>query len=293
METMKRWQWAFLLAGILVFGGCIGASNRPPDKTSDVDGNQTKAGSSSDSNSTTPRDWSSAENTPVRPGSTLGQGEDEIGRERTYCTTNFIFRDPQNARLFVGTAAHCVEGVEPGEPIELAEGRVDGVLSYSGWWDEANGTTDSSHGYDFALVAIPKAHWEQVHPSLKGWEGPVGLAQPDELATGDMLHWFGNSSDRQDVDHLQRNRGVFCEDAALETPTHLFFFRGLGPAIPGDSGSPVVTADGEALGVLVGASAGPCPGAVAPERAVALKAALDQAAQRGMNVELVTDPGET
>lgn len=230
--------------------------------------------------------WPPLEEATIRPG--VGNGEMSLGGQESHsCTSNFLFASPDNATLYLGTAAHCIDDGQPGDTVDVAQGEATAEIAYAGWWDAENETWDSDHGQDFALLALPDEARNRTHPALLGHGGPTGLADPTGLAPMDEIRWYANASWRADQDPLQENEGFVCEASDGSSPVHAHTVPSAGP---GDSGSPVLTADGRAVGPLVGASFVVCPSGSYAERIVPLAAALEEARQRGTDVELVTWP---
>lgn len=171
------------------------------------------------------------------------------------CTMNFVFRgrswDPVLERsvdegLFIGTAGHCVFESESAEVV----------------WDEGTGpVAEDSAGerfgevayavdtgeLDFALIRIDDDREDEVNPALCHFGGPTGTAT-EAMPFGDLAHHFG-----QGIGYGQtvpgRSASATFASAAQQS------FNGL--AIFGDSGSPVIDTEGNAVGVAVTISVPP------------------------------------
>ena len=184
----------------------------------------------------------------VRPGSRLITA---VG----LCTANFLFRAADGTR-FIGTAGHCIPQSDSGIGTDRekywppgrgpkavdAEGRRIGEFAYGVL--EAHGTgVGITYTKNFALVRLDPG--VESSPEMCYFGGPRGLFATD--TTGPLvLHYYGNGDAVRDV--VPARSGV-----ALGTPEpdHVY---ATGLALAGDGGSPVMTADGLALGVLVTSS---------------------------------------
>lgn len=196
--------------------------------------------------------WAPVEQATIHPGvqtlTSTGQ-----------CTANFVFYDAND--VYIGQAAHCtgtgastmVDGcssgtVDPGAPVEIQGASQPGTLVYSSWATmQATQESDAETCMfnDFALVRVHPDDRGRVNPSLPHWGGPAGLA--DQLTTGETVYGYGNSSLRQGIEILNPKQGTVITtspggwNAVVMNVT---------PGLPGDSGSPVLDADGNAAGVL-------------------------------------------
>lgn len=189
--------------------------------------------------------WPPADEARIRPGVNVGLGR---------CTANFVFRSPDNTTLYIGTSAHCLTGSTIGDRFAIAGIPAAGRLVYCSWGTietgersgcpEVENEQEERWDDDFALLAVRPDLRDEVHPAVRHWGGPTALAGP--IAQGDRVLVPGNSSLRSHApDTLDRQRGHVAEHRQRFTYVNL-----LAPSIPGDSGSPALTADGEALGVV-------------------------------------------
>ena len=205
--------------------------------------------------------WPDLEDAALRPGDKLLPQDVELAPPAfslRSCTVNFVFASPDNRSLYVGTASHCVSGMKVGDPLRVS-GVADAVLAYCSWGAMEGSATcadkigddkvtlDRAFPNDFALFRIDDADRAKVHPAVRHWGGPTGLAGPPAARASVLT--YGNSAARD-----AGQRGVEAQDAregyvtgsdAWWTDVVL-----LGPSVPGDSGSPVLLADGRALGVV-------------------------------------------
>lgn len=214
------------------------------------------------------------------------------------CTSNFLFHSPGNRTLYLGTASHCVVfGLSPGDrvPIHATDGSViDGTLVYCSFGaiqgsdtcpDEA--TLDAGDAWnDLALIEIDAEDRHLAHPAVLHWGGPTGVAAPDELVQGEPAMTYGSTRYREAARALDAREGyVWSGDARV---TRIQFEV---PSIQGDSGSPVISGDGLAIGVvryLGEVSAEPMP--VTVNGISNLAPMLESASEHGLDIEVSTWP---
>jgi len=127
-----------------------------------------------------------------------------------------------------------LDSKEPGDTVEIAGGSFAGSFAFA----------EFSRPVDFAIVELPDAARDTVHPSMQGYGGPTGLAEASEI--GDRVLVFGNSPVREGTpaDDFDAREGYVVDSRNASTRYHLY-----NPTIAGDSGSPALLADGQALGV--------------------------------------------
>lgn len=177
----------------------------------------------------------------IRPGAA-------IGSSRGQCTLAWILEDG-----YAVTAGHCVE--EGGE-VWLQGGPVVGTAIYS---DAA------PIGDDFAVVELRDAVLDRVDPRMCGWGRASGTFRGDGLEADRRprdrrVRHFGHGLVVGDLPRGRARTGVLGY-----VNGDAFTFEGV--AVPGDSGSPAMLADGAALGVITDATGltlptrgGPLPG---------------------------------
>ncbi len=165
------------------------------------------------------------------------------------CTLNFLFRAPDGTR-YISTAGHCIgtsegatgdphEKVWPpgsGPPAIDPDGRKFGEFAYGAIQSHGTGFA-ITYTKDFALIRLDPG--VEASPEMCYFGGPRGLFTTD--ATGPLaLRYYGNG------DNVLPARTAVAQ--GTPDPDHVY---ATGVAQPGDGGSPVMTADGMALGVLV------------------------------------------
>jgi hypothetical protein len=172
----------------------------------------------------------------IRPGGVL---HSDIGQ----CTMNFLFEAPDHER-FIGTAGHCILGEGP-------------VADRAGekMWAKGQGPVakdDTGHRFgefayavlqdpkDFALIRLDQG--VESSPEMCDFGGPTGI---NDDITGDptVLEYFGNG-----VGIGQALPARSAVALGLPNADHVY---AAGLALPGDSGSAVISEDGRAVGVLV------------------------------------------
>jgi hypothetical protein len=171
----------------------------------------------------------------VRPG---GRLETEIG----LCTYNFLFRAPDGTR-YIGTAGHCILAASPvkgsageklwpvgGGPQARTGGKRVGEFAYAVLEDPK----------DFALIRLDPG--VEASPEMCHFGGPTGVFEghsPDPT----VLEYYGNGIGIGSVAPARSAVSV-----GVPNPDHVY---AVGLALPGDSGSGVISSDGRAVGVLV------------------------------------------
>lgn len=207
------------------------------------------------------RGWPPIEDARIRPGTVVfgpAQRDDgRVGREQ--CTTNFVFGDPNNTTLYVGTGSHCVSGASIGDKILLAGGRAEGILEYCSFGTltdttscpHVNATREEDRTNDFALIRVTDEYRPVVHPAVLIIGGPTGWAEaPDR---GDTALLYGNSILREDdpddpgtVEDEDAQAGRIWEQSGSD-----LFLTFPETLRRGDSGSPILDEDGAAMAVLL------------------------------------------
>jgi hypothetical protein len=174
----------------------------------------------------------------VRPGAVV---QTKIG----LCTLNFLFTAPDGER-FIGTAGHCILGGES----ELAGDNGGEKTWPKGAGPEAKDSAGHRIGEfayavlqdpkDFSLIRLDPGI--QASPEMCDFGGPTGIN--NDVSDGPrVLEYWGNG--------IGIGTAVPARSAiALGFPNadHVY---AAGLALPGDSGSAVITEDGRAVGVLV------------------------------------------
>ena len=174
----------------------------------------------------------------VRPGA-------EVQSEVGLCTLNFLFEAPDKER-FIGTAGHCilstdnpVAGENAGEktwpkgqgPVAKdSTGKRIGEFAYAILQDPK----------DFSLIRLDPG--VEASPEMCQYGGPTGINE--DISDGPkVLRYFGNG-----VGIGSTVPARSAVSLGFPNADHVY---GLGLALPGDSGSAVITDDGRAVGVLV------------------------------------------
>jgi hypothetical protein len=172
----------------------------------------------------------------VRPGAIV---ESDTGQ----CTFNFLFAGG-DGRPYIGTAGHCILGESPfgGDVGEEAWAPGDGPEAR-----DANGARIGEFAYailqdpkDFALIRLDPG--VAASAQMCHFGGPTGV-NSDLTSGAVVLHHHGNGIAIGTV--LPARTGVAL---GLPDPDHVFAQM---LALPGDSGSGVISDDGRAVGVLV------------------------------------------
>lgn len=180
----------------------------------------------------------------VRPGAAVFSPS---GR----CTLNFMWKG-DDGFTYMGTAGHCfLDGTAVsvarfgpgfGPPAFDSERRRIGTLAFAAL----------NNQHDFALIRLDPAVAATASPALCHFGGPVGTSTAPVGLLAPLPH-FGQGNLTGTLIPARTQLALDASD-----PQALL---GVGVATPGDSGSPVLSADGRAFGVLV--ATGPAVGPVA------------------------------
>lgn len=208
--------------------------------------------------------WADADAATIHPGVqvvTDGAGQ---------CTANFVFSDGSD--VFIGMAAHCAgtgaatdtNGCDAGSlplgtSVDIQGADQPGTLVYSSWlaMQAANETDPDACAYnDFAIVEVDPADHGRVNPSIPVFGGPAGT-DTDGAPFGSQVYTYGNSSLRLGLTQLSPHVGTSLGTSGGGWTTTVYTVT---PGLPGDSGSAVLSQDGEALGVLVTLALAPYAG---------------------------------
>jgi hypothetical protein len=161
------------------------------------------------------------------------------------CTFNFLFQGSDGLR-YIGTAGHCILGESP----------VGGDVGESSWAPGAGPVARSANenrigefAYailqdpkDFALIRLDPG--VQASAGMCHFGGPTAVNDDQPGVTQPVvLNYFGNGIG---VGALLPARSALA--AGMPDPDHVF---AQGVAVPGDSGSGIISSDGRAVGVVV------------------------------------------
>ncbi len=180
----------------------------------------------------------------VRPGAVV---ETDVGM----CSLNFLF-EGADGRRYIGTAGHCI----------LGEGSLGGQDVGEQTWApgtgpkarDSDGNEIGEFAYavlddprDFALIRLDADDAARASAQMCHFGGPTGTNAATTPAPT-LLHHYGNGLLVGDV--LPARTGLAL---GMPNPDHVLM---TGAALPGDSGSGVISADGGAVGVLVALEVG-------------------------------------
>ena len=172
----------------------------------------------------------------VRPGAI-------VRTDKGQCTFNFLFIG-SDGRRYIGTAGHCI----------LGNSLIGGDVGEASWAPgtgpiarDANGNRVGEFAYailqspkDFALIRLDDPI--DASPGMCWFGGPTGV-NADTPSSLVLLHHFGNGVG---VSSVVPARSAIA--FGMPDTDHVF---AQGVAVPGDSGSAVISDDGRAVGVLV------------------------------------------
>jgi hypothetical protein len=183
------------------------------------------------------------------------------------CTLNFVFTDASST--YLGTAAHCVTGVNTAARDK--DGEVFGDVALVG---NADLTAE-----DYALIRVRPGALGRVSPRVKGSPRyPTGVTTPADTRTGDtiQLSGFGQVFELFRLTQERRVGLMVNDDANRHTV--------VAPLIFGDSGGPLVhTRTGRAMGIVSRLCVGLCT-----EEGPTVQGILAKARARGFALALRT-----
>lgn len=178
---------------------------------------------------------------PVQPGAPYYP--DASNTLAGSCTLNFIFRDPVGT-LFVGTAGHCHRdmpiGTRAGVPGVGAFGSLAFVEEYS----------DPLRWMDFALIQIDADKHHLVDPAMRVYGGPTDVQTVFTPGTPTLLYGHPVIISATEATRALRP-GVL--EYVKEDPNWVpnpGWYVATNPTYAGNSGGPIITIDGKALGVV-------------------------------------------
>ena len=178
----------------------------------------------------------------VRPGG-------RVLAPRGRCTLNFLFNGG-DGRRYMGTAGHCVLGDSPLAGQDVGERRwTEGTGPVA---KDALGKRIGEFAYaalkspkDFALIRLDGN--VAANPSICHFGGPTG-SNGATSPGGTPLPHYGNGVV---VGSILPARTMFA--LGLPSPDSVYAF---GLALPGDSGGPVISTDGRAVGLVIAIGVG-------------------------------------
>jgi hypothetical protein len=224
--------------------------------------------------------WAPAESATVHPGAMLLTGAPSFLGGASQCTANFVFTDAAG-NVYIGQAAHCsstgsdtetngcsTKSQPLGTPVYtgdivnggLQNGTLVGKLAYNSWiamQSKRENDANTCAFNDLALIKVEGSAATEVNPTVPFWGGPDGLA-PSASMTGERVYSYGNSILRLGISALSPKTGVSLgeQEPAGGWSEQVYTAT---PGIPGDSGSGLMDAAGDALGVLSTVELAPVP----------------------------------
>lgn len=198
------------------------------------------------------------------------------------CTMNFLFRG-SDRHIYGGSAGHCftdrpemvaVHKVGEGPEVADADGtRIGEVAFFS-----------NKEGVDFGLFRLDKG--VEFDPQMCHWGGPTSIAQA--VTDGDLLRQYGHGTPTGEASLGGSRVSTVPARSSIVHGSDGWFVYAYGVSAPQDSGSPVITADGRALGTLVSVGFRPFHGI---NRTVRLARSLGLARKHtGVRFRLLTAP---
>jgi Tol biopolymer transport system component len=215
---------------------------------------------------------------PIQPGGPMLLESDPNGG---VASANFVFRDRRTRSLYIGTAAHVTRGLGAGTEVPVEGVGKVGRLVYS-----REGLNTFSR-QDFALVKIDPRRTKKVDPAVRTWGGPTGVAEPRTLLPGTMTYQYGQGAVFRHTQPTRAKAGPLSRIIDDEWGWMGWYLL-TNWSFGGDSGSPILTADGKALGVTITLAApyGESGWSMGPTLALIMQ----ELRLVGFDVELVTAP---
>lgn len=187
---------------------------------------------------------------PVHPGARISVSGSEGGSGGS-CTANFLFRG-NDGRNYLGTAGHCTlalsnVGGDRGE-FSYGPGQGAAVRDRTGRHIGRVAYAVQQGPKDFALIRLdPGITFDREMPH---W-GPVTGTNTSDSFTPIELRWVGHG--------VGVGSALYARSGMSLYTTNRDQLNGAGVVAPGDSGGPVVDAQGRAVGVNVAIGVGPLP----------------------------------
>lgn len=209
-------------------------------------------------------------------GATVVPGLRIAAEYTTGCTLSFLLTNLTGYPFYI-TAAHCVtDGTNRflGTAVTAAESghRIGTVEAFS---DAA---------LDVALIKVDDDTRGIVGPKIQGIGGPQGLARQSDVNNGDGVCFYGHSAAREPAGTLAARCGTFTRWHSWRTDSGLVVERAqfeVSDSFMGDSGAPLISYDGGAVGTVLSAA-----GTV--NIAASLCSTLLWAAEAGYDLRLVS-----
>lgn len=235
--------------------------------------------------------WASLETAVLRPGSRIGKTNDPT------CTGNFLFTNPEGTKAYMGTAAHCYDAGPSNDPncgdeyTPITKDSIAYAILYDNTTPVIPTATDvvadigrfvyssfnamqeageDRHIWcawsDFALIELNANATRVANPTMWHYGGPTQL-RTSEVANGEIVHTYGGTTLRNHPAGATRPRDgiVTPDERILANVGNDIVFHAVVPGgcIGGDSGSPMIDADGQAIGVVTRSIAGASPSCLA------------------------------
>lgn len=178
----------------------------------------------------------------VRPGAI-------VNSDKGQCTFNFVFTG-SDRKTYIGTAGHCILGDSAigGDAGEMAWITDEGIPGEGPEARNAGGTRIGEFVYailqdpkDFALILVDRG--VPADPQMCHFGGPTGVNSDTTPLGAVFLHHYGNGVVVGSV--VPARTGLAL---GMPHPDHVF---AQALAVPGDSGSGIISGDGRAVGVIV------------------------------------------
>ena len=223
------------------------------------------------------------EDVPIQPGAPMIDADNWGGGSGvSFCTLNFVFKDraKKNPKTYIGAPAFCTGQV--GDRARSPEVGAFGTVVYRDpeMWRMDGGPAIDSAAH-FALIRIDRNKLKYVSRVVRGFgAAPSGYTRSGTTNAGDLLitHGYPYDASAQAVTRF----GLLAGDTSTR------YWSSIQPNIQ-DRGSPVVRADGKAVGISDEARAvwgASVPGAPPVARFPTIQGLLKQLRSAGFNITL-------
>lgn len=250
-------------------------------------------------------------NVTIQPGIRIAF-EEKLPGSGGSCTLAFILESDKADVLYGLTAGHCLDDLDPGNPVYTATGApgpwwtlpdreptgpwvVFGFVEIAEWEDDPD--QEGHQWYDWGLVRLRDGIRARVESQVRYWDGPTGVSPKGDLDPGDPICHYGQEGaiglprearDRCGSFATYYEGGTLPEivlnGSSFGGPGMDWFVRTAAYSNWGDSGSPVIDhRTGQAVGIMSRNIGGP-----GKDMGPTLYSILDRAEEVGYDLRLLT-----
>lgn len=164
------------------------------------------------------------------------------------CTLGFLFKGSDGAQ-YMSTAGHCLFGADQGAPKTWKPGAGPAVATSQGQigrfvFAEDRPSAETGDDYDFALIRLDKG--VKGSAEVRSLGAPTGI-NSERGNSAAKMHTYGHSV----FSTVSPARDVLAPNTRHQDHVYVH-----GALFSGDSGAPVLDADGRAVGTVLGGGVG-------------------------------------